>query len=61
MGVAAFGLAGLVRAAIPFIDRGAARGRSSRVLTYVAYGALLCIIVLTAWGYLEPVTPVGSP
>jgi cytochrome b6 len=59
VGVAAFGLAGLVLAAIPFIDRGAARGQSSRLLTYVAYGALLYIIVLTAWGYLEPVT-VGS-
>ncbi|HSM36157.1 MAG TPA: cytochrome bc complex cytochrome b subunit [Longimicrobiales bacterium] len=55
VGVAAFGLAAVVLALIPFIDRGAARGRSSKVLTWVAYGALVYIVVLTAWGYLaEP-------
>jgi cytochrome b6 len=55
IGVAAFGLAAVVLVLIPFIDRGAARGRSSRLLTWVAYGALAYIVVLTAWGYLaEP-------
>ena len=55
VGVVAFGLAAVALALIPFIDRGASRGRSSRALTYVTYGALAYIIVLTAWGYLaEP-------
>jgi cytochrome b6 len=55
IGVAAFGLAAVVLVLIPFIDRGAARGRSSRLLTWVAYGALAYVVVLTAWGYLaEP-------
>ncbi|HUG39286.1 MAG TPA: cytochrome bc complex cytochrome b subunit [Longimicrobiales bacterium] len=55
VGVVGFGLAAVALALIPFIDRGASLGRSSRALTYVTYGALAYIIVLTAWGYLaEP-------
>jgi quinol-cytochrome oxidoreductase complex cytochrome b subunit len=50
VGIAAFGLAALVLVFIPFIDRHG-QGRSSRALTWAAYGALAYIIVLTILGY----------
>jgi cytochrome b6 len=52
VGVVAFGLAGVVLLLLPFLDRKAARGEPSPLWSWVAYGALLYIVVLTALGYL---------
>jgi cytochrome b6 len=51
VGIAGFGLAAMVLIFIPFLDRGP---RSSRLLTWLAYGALAFIIVLTYLGYTVP-------
>ena len=51
VGVAGFGLAGVVLLLLPFLDRKAARGEPSRFWTWVAYGALVFIVVLTYLGY----------
>jgi cytochrome b6 len=51
VGIAGFGLAAMVLIFIPFLDRGP---RSSRLLTWLAYGALAFIIVLTWLGYTVP-------
>jgi cytochrome b6 len=51
VGIAGFGLAAMVLIFIPFLDRGP---RSSRLLTWMAYGALAFIIVLTWLGYTVP-------
>jgi cytochrome b6 len=50
VGIAAFGVGALVLVLIPFLDRHGA-GRSSRLWTWAAYGALAYIIVLTILGY----------
>jgi quinol-cytochrome oxidoreductase complex cytochrome b subunit len=50
VGIAAFGVGALVLVLIPFLDRRGA-GRSSRLWTWAAYGALAYIIVLTILGY----------
>ncbi|HSM07202.1 MAG TPA: cytochrome bc complex cytochrome b subunit [Longimicrobiales bacterium] len=57
VGVVAFGLAGVVLLLLPFLDRKAARGEPSRLWNWVAYGALLYIVVLTVLGYLA--NPAG--
>ena len=51
-GVAVFSLAALVLVLIPFLDRKAARGRPSRLWTWIAFGALGYVVALTLWGYL---------
>jgi cytochrome b6 len=51
VGIAGFGLAAMVLIFIPFLDRGP---RSSRLLTWMAYGALAFILVLTYLGYTAP-------
>jgi cytochrome b6 len=51
LGVLGFGVAGLLVLLIPFLDRGAARGRPSRVLTWIGLGILAYMIVLTVLGY----------
>lgn len=51
LGVAGFGIAGLVLLLLPFLDRGAARGEPGKVWTWLTYGMLAFIIVLTWLGY----------
>lgn len=52
VGIAGFGIAGVVLLLLPFLDRGAARGEPKTGWTIVAWLALVYIIVLTALGYL---------
>jgi cytochrome b6 len=52
VGVLAFGVAGLVLLAVPFLDRRAARAESSRLVTGLVLAALVYIVALTALGYL---------
>ncbi|MDT8340949.1 MAG: cytochrome bc complex cytochrome b subunit [Longimicrobiales bacterium] len=52
VGILAFGVAGLVLFLIPFLDRKAARGEPGSGWSWVAFGALVYILVLTALGYL---------
>ncbi len=47
IGIAGSGIAAVVLLIVPFVDR-----RSSRLWTFVAWGALLYIIVLTTLGYM---------
>jgi quinol-cytochrome oxidoreductase complex cytochrome b subunit len=51
VGVVGFGLAGLLVLLIPFLDRGAGRGRPSRVIPWIGLGILAYMIVLTILGY----------
>jgi len=48
VGIGAFGLAAVFLLFVPFIDRG---NRSSRILTWLTYGALGYIILFTYLGY----------
>jgi cytochrome b6 len=48
LGIAAFGLAAILLLFIPFLDRGP---RSSKAITWFAYGALAFIFLLTYLGY----------
>jgi quinol-cytochrome oxidoreductase complex cytochrome b subunit len=51
VGVIAFGVAGAVLAAVPFLDRRAARGEPGRLVAILTVGAILYIILLTTLGY----------
>ncbi len=51
IGVVAFGVLGVVLLLIPFLDRRAGEGRASRIWTWLVYGALAYILVLTYLGY----------
>jgi quinol-cytochrome oxidoreductase complex cytochrome b subunit len=51
VGIVAFGVAGLFLLAIPFLDRRATRGQSSRLFTVIGVGIIVYIIVLTYLGY----------
>jgi len=53
LGLLVFALAALAALFLPFWDRAARRGRRSRILTVLGAVAILYIIVMTAWGYLE--------
>jgi len=54
------GFAAVALVAVPFLDRGAARGGRSPVFTAVGVAALAYAVVMTAWGYrsLVPVAVV---
>lgn len=52
VGVLAFGLLALVLVALPFLDRGAALGRSSRLVTWGAALLLAFLGVMTVVGYV---------
>ena len=52
LGVLGFGLAAMVLLFLPFLDRGAAEGRSSRLVTIGGVIALACMLVFTIYGYL---------
>jgi cytochrome b6 len=51
VGIAAFGVAAAVLVIIPFVDRPRPGAKPGRLWTWLAYGALLYIIVLTYLGY----------
>jgi cytochrome b6 len=51
VGIAGFGLMGLVLLVVPFLDRPKPGQRPSRLWTYLAYGALAYILLLTWLGY----------
>jgi cytochrome b6 len=53
LGIMFFGLCGLLVLLVPFLDYGAARGRSRYLLNGLAALAVLGFIVMTAWGLLE--------
>lgn len=53
VGVLFFGVCGLVVLLVPFLDIGASRQRSRRVLNILATLAVLFFIVMTAWGLIE--------
>jgi cytochrome b6 len=52
LGVVGFVLAALVLLLLPFLDRGAAEGRSSRLVTMGGVVALAYMVVFTVYGYL---------
>ena len=56
LGILAFGALAGVLLLIPFLDRRAAQGEPSRLFTWLAWGALAYILVLTAWGYAASAT-----
>ena len=53
LGVLAFGIAGLFVLLIPFLDRRAARGKSSPAFTIIGIIVILYIVGMTVVGYLE--------
>jgi len=52
LGVLGFGAAALVLLFLPFLDRGAAEGRSSTLVTVAGVVALIYMVVFTIYGYL---------
>lgn len=52
LGVLGFGLAALVLLFVPFLDRGAAAGHSSRLVTGAGVIAVAYLVVFTIYGYL---------
>ena len=52
LGVLGFGLAAGALLFLPFLDRGAAEGRSSKLVTVAGVAALTYLVVFTIYGYL---------
>jgi quinol-cytochrome oxidoreductase complex cytochrome b subunit len=52
LGVLGFGLAAGVLLFLPFLDRGAGGGRSSKLVTVAGVAALTYMVVFTIYGYL---------
>jgi cytochrome b6 len=52
VGIAAFGLAGILWTLIPFWDRKSSRGERNRLINYVGVFVVMYIIVFTILGYL---------
>jgi cytochrome b6 len=52
LGVLGFSLAALVLLVLPFLDRGAGKGRSSPLVTVAGVVALAYMVVFTIYGYL---------
>ncbi len=51
VGILGFGLAGVLFLMIPFLDRQTARGRPSKLFTWIGIGIIVYILVLTYLGY----------
>jgi cytochrome b6 len=51
VGILGFGLAGAALLLVPFLDRGAARGRPSRLVTWLGVAAIVYMVLLTWLGY----------
>jgi cytochrome b6 len=56
VGVLGFGLGGLLLLLVPFLDRRAARGQPSRLVTGIGLAVILYMIVLTYLGYTVSAT-----
>ena len=52
LGVMGFSVAAVLLLIMPFLDRGAADGRPSRIVTAAGVAALIYLIVFTIYGYL---------
>jgi len=52
LGVLGFSLAALLLLVMPFLDRGAAVGRPSKIITAAAVLTVLYLIIFTIYGYL---------
>jgi quinol-cytochrome oxidoreductase complex cytochrome b subunit len=51
VGVVGFGVGGVLLLLVPFLDRSAARGTRSRLLTSISLGLLAYMLLLTYLGY----------
>jgi cytochrome b6 len=51
VGIFGFGIGGLILLVFPFLDRGADRGKSGRVFTWIGVAIIAYMIVLTYLGY----------
>ncbi|MCG6957332.1 MAG: cytochrome bc complex cytochrome b subunit [Gemmatimonadetes bacterium] len=51
VGIGAFGIAGVILFLVPFLDRPKPGAKPGKLWTYLTYGAMVYIIVLTWWGY----------
>lgn len=51
VGIFGFGIGGLILLVFPFLDRGADRGKSGRVFTWIGAAIIVYMIVLTYLGY----------
>ena len=51
VGILGFGVAGLIVLLIPFLDRPAASGRSSKLFAWIVIGVIAYILLLTYLGY----------
>jgi cytochrome b6 len=51
VGVLGFGLGGAALLLVPFLDRGAAHGRPTRLVAWLGVAAILYIVLLTCLGY----------
>jgi cytochrome b6 len=51
VGILGFGIAGLIVLLVPFLDRKTARGKASRIVTWLAIAAIVYIVILTYLGY----------
>jgi cytochrome b6 len=56
VGVAAFGLLGLILLVVPFLDRPKPGAQPGKLWTYLTYGALAYILLLTYLGYTASAT-----
>jgi cytochrome b6 len=52
LGIALFGVAGLLWTFVPFLDRKSSQGQKNRLLLYLGIGVVLYIIVFTIIGWL---------
>jgi cytochrome b6 len=52
LGIALFGVAGVLWVIVPFLDRESARGQKRKTVTYVGLGLIAYIIILTTLGWL---------
>jgi quinol-cytochrome oxidoreductase complex cytochrome b subunit len=52
LGIALFGVAGLLWTFVPFIDRKSSQGQKNRLLLYLGIGVVLYIIIFTIIGWL---------
>jgi cytochrome b6 len=51
VGILGFGLAGILLLLVPFLDRKAARGERSPIVTWIGLGLIVYMLVLTYLGY----------
>ena len=61
LGVLGFGAVAVLLLLAPFLDKGAASGRPSRMMTVAGVIGLVWLVVFTIYGYVasQPPAPVG--